>query len=109
MTTGYHLLDNPRVGPTKWYSSRRNPIQGVVIHITAGLQDLDGGRETLVGGNGIRIKAGVSPSGVYVDRAVASGVDYEYRATAHGNNGTTRDGAWTGASVAQAIDEYGGY
>lgn len=42
MATGYYLLDNPVSGPTKWYPSRRSPVQGVVVHCTASIEDLDG-------------------------------------------------------------------
>lgn len=38
----YYLLENKvRTPPTKWYTSRRSKVQGVVIHVTAGLEDLD--------------------------------------------------------------------
>lgn len=43
--TGYYLLDKPKVGPTKWYTTRKSPIRGVVVHVTAGLEDLDGGSD----------------------------------------------------------------
>lgn len=43
--TGYYLLDKPRAGPTKWYPTRRRPVRGVVVHVTAGLEDLDGGSD----------------------------------------------------------------
>lgn len=40
---GYYLLDKPKVGPRKWYATRKKPIQGVVVHITAGLEQLGPG------------------------------------------------------------------
>jgi hypothetical protein len=42
VTTGYYLLDNPvRTPPTKWYATRRSPVRVIVLHVTAGLEDLD--------------------------------------------------------------------
>lgn len=41
MGTGYYLLDAPRRGPRKWYDNRRSPVRVIVLHITAGLEDLD--------------------------------------------------------------------
>lgn len=51
-------------------------------------------RETLLGGDGIRIKAGVA-AGVVADFTPASGVEYEYQARAYGSNGTSSLSAWT--------------
>lgn len=45
MPTGFYLLDKPKQGPTKWYATRKKAIQGVVVHVTAGLEDLDGGSD----------------------------------------------------------------
>lgn len=39
--TGYYLLDHRQGRPT-WYTSRRKPLRVIVVHITAGLEDLDG-------------------------------------------------------------------
>ena len=41
MPTGYFLLDEKVRGPRKWYNSRRSPARVIVLHITAGLEDLD--------------------------------------------------------------------
>lgn len=41
MSTGFYLLDH-RQGPDTWYPSRRDPLDVIVMHITAGLEDLDG-------------------------------------------------------------------
>lgn len=39
---GYYLLDHPNPRGERFYRSRRNPVLAVVVHITAGLEDLDG-------------------------------------------------------------------
>lgn len=39
--TGYYLLDH-RSKPANWYPTRRSPLRLIVVHITAGLEDLDG-------------------------------------------------------------------
>jgi hypothetical protein len=66
-------------------------------------------RQALVGADGIRIARGVVPNGTHIDATPASGVDYEYLAVAHGDNATSRAGAWTGAAVPQSTtDTYGG-
>lgn len=46
-------------------------------------------------GDGIRVATGVAVDGSFTDWAVASGVAYEYRAKAFGDNGTTAFSAWT--------------
>jgi hypothetical protein len=46
-------------------------------------------------GEGIRIARDIPPSGTHNDHTVASGVDYAYRAVAHGDNSTTSESAWT--------------
>ncbi len=38
---GYYLLEHRRK-PPNWYPSRRTSLRVIVLHITAGLQDLDG-------------------------------------------------------------------
>ena len=43
----------------------------------------------------LRVAAGLAPTAVFVDWTVASGVAYEYRARAYGDNGTSSYGAWT--------------
>lgn len=43
--TGYYLLDADVRGPRKWYEGRRSPVRLIVLHITAGLEDLDGGSD----------------------------------------------------------------
>ena len=48
-----------------------------------------------VGGNGIRIKASLTPGVDWIDYAPASGRAYEYMVRAYGDNGTTADSAWT--------------
>lgn len=45
--------------------------------------------------DGIRVATGVAKNGSYTDWAVASGVDYEYRAHAQGDNGVNAYSAWT--------------
>ena len=37
-----YLLDRKVTGPTKWYPTRRRPVLAIVVHVTAGLEDLDG-------------------------------------------------------------------
>jgi hypothetical protein len=46
-------------------------------------------------GDGIRVAVDVAPNGTFIDWAVASSKDYEYRAEAIGNNGTVTFGDWT--------------
>lgn len=38
---GYFLLDRQPQGPRKWYPTRAERLRVIVMHITAGLQDLD--------------------------------------------------------------------
>lgn len=38
---GYYLLDNRGSRSANWYTSRRGPLRVIVMHITAGLEDLD--------------------------------------------------------------------
>lgn len=40
MSTGFYLLDHGK--RQHWYPSRRDPLDVIVVHITAGLQDLEG-------------------------------------------------------------------
>lgn len=42
MPTGYYLLDNKNPNGPHYYTSRRSPLLHIVLHITAGLEDLDG-------------------------------------------------------------------
>lgn len=42
MGTGYWLLDHPNPNGDHFYRSRREPLLAFVVHITAGLEDLDG-------------------------------------------------------------------
>jgi hypothetical protein len=53
-------------------------------------------RVTADGGDGIRIAAGIAPTGTHVDYTVASEVDYEYRVRAYGDNGTSVYSTWVG-------------
>lgn len=39
---GYYLLERPVAGPPKWYPQRTGRVLAIVVHITAGLEDLDG-------------------------------------------------------------------
>lgn len=39
---GYFLLDNPNPHGPHYYSTRRSPLTCVVLHVTAGLEDMDG-------------------------------------------------------------------
>ena len=47
-------------------------------------------------GDGIRLAVDRPPSGSFVDWSVASGVDYQYRVQAMGDNGTSVFSAWSG-------------
>lgn len=42
MSTGYYLLDNPNPHGPNYYTTRRRALVAIVVHITAGLEDLDG-------------------------------------------------------------------
>lgn len=42
MTTGFYLLDNPNPNGKHYYPTARGPKLAAVIHVTAGLEDLDG-------------------------------------------------------------------
>ena len=64
-------------------------------------------RETAVGGDGIRIRK--QAGSTVTDYTPASGVDYEYRATSNGDNGTSATGPWTGAATPIITDTYGAY
>lgn len=72
--------------------SATNPTPG------AGVPDVESLRvfRRLVGddGDGIRLAINVPPSGEFVDWTVASGVAYEYRVQAMGDNGTSSLSAW---------------
>jgi len=46
-------------------------------------------------GNGIRVAAGLLPAATYIDRTVASGQVYEYRAVSFAANGASATSAWT--------------
>jgi hypothetical protein len=46
-----------------------------------------------------RIKTGIANNGTYSDYAVASGVTYEYKVRANGNNETTADSATASTSI----------
>ena len=48
-----------------------------------------------VGGDGIRIATGIAVDGSFIDRAVASGVAYEYMVRCYADTGATADSAWT--------------
>lgn len=39
---GYYLLDHPNPNGDHFYTTRRRPLLAQIMHITAGLQDLDG-------------------------------------------------------------------
>lgn len=41
MATGYYLLDHKNPNGPFYYTTRRNPLLAIVVHITAGLEDLD--------------------------------------------------------------------
>lgn len=41
--TGYYLLDHPNPNGPHFYTSRLDPLDVIVLHVTAGLEDLDGG------------------------------------------------------------------
>jgi hypothetical protein len=41
MTTGYYLIDNPNPYGNHFYPTRRGSVLAIVVHITAGLEDLD--------------------------------------------------------------------
>lgn len=42
MATGYYLLDNKNPHGPHYYTKRSKPLLHIVLHITAGLEDLDG-------------------------------------------------------------------
>ncbi len=65
-------------------------------------------RVTAEGGDGIRVASDVAPSLAWPDWAVASGVDYEYRVRARGDNGTSVYSEWAGAGDVAVLDYYGG-
>ncbi len=54
------------------------------------------GERTVAPATGIRIATGVAEDGTFLDRAAASGTDYEYRTQTFGVNGSTTNSAWTG-------------
>jgi hypothetical protein len=41
MSTGFYLLDHPNPSGPNYYTSRNGPILAQIMHITAGLQDLE--------------------------------------------------------------------
>jgi len=45
MSTGYYLLDNPNPNGDHFYPTRRGSVLAIVLHITAGLEDMDGGED----------------------------------------------------------------
>lgn len=79
-----------------------NPAPGgsepAVTHNEVWVRVAAGGRadqDRTVADSGIRLAADVAVNGSYVDRAPASGVVYEYRAKAVGDNATSAWTAWT--------------
>jgi len=46
-------------------------------------------------GDGIRVAAGRTPTGSFIDHTVASGVSYEYRVRAHGTTGASSLSVWS--------------
>lgn len=64
----------------------------VFVRVAAGGRQIG---ERPVGGDGIRIATGIAEDGTYDDYACASGVNYEYRTMATGDNGGVTFGAWT--------------
>jgi N-acetylneuraminic acid mutarotase len=59
--------------------------------------------------DGTRIEAQKPPNSTAIDYLAAGGIDYEYRAEAVGDNGTTSDSGWVGASAAaETVVYYGG-
>lgn len=40
--TGYYLLENPNPNGDHFYRTRRGTVLAIVVHVTAGLEDLDG-------------------------------------------------------------------
>lgn len=42
MATGYYLLDHPNPHGEHFYRTRKRPVLAIVVHITAGLEDLQG-------------------------------------------------------------------
>lgn len=59
-------------------------------------------RKSGISGSGIRVGKGIANDGGHRDWTVASGVDYEYRAKAIGDNGTSAWSAWTGAESGES-------
>lgn len=49
-------------------------------------------------GDGLRIAAGLPAGAPWMDYTPASGVDYEYRATVHGDNSTSTASPWSGGT-----------
>lgn len=66
-------------------------------------------RVQIQGGDGIRVARQVQPDVTWRDWAVASGVEYEYRVRARGDNGTSTWSVWVGAADIQAGTYGGGY
>lgn len=77
-------IDNPTPGAGE-PTVTSNEIE---LRTTAGTDDH-------IGTTGTRVATGVANDGTYVYRAPASGVTYEARITAIGDNGTKTTGAWT--------------
>lgn len=78
-------ITNPGAGATESYND-------VFVRVASGGRaDID----RPVGGDGIRIASGVAVDGSFIDRAVASGTDYEYLVRAVADTGATADSAWT--------------
>lgn len=59
-------------------------------------------RVTSVGGAGERIGTGLAPADVFTDYTPASGVDYEYRVMAIGDNDTSTPSQWVSAADGEA-------
>jgi len=97
--TAVVVADNVNAGigiaignPTPVGSEPTVTSNNVWVRVAAGGR-ADG--ERTVDGDGIRIKTGVANGGAFTDYAAASGVDYEYRIEAVGDNGTRTSSVWT--------------
>lgn len=79
-------ITNPGAGATEDYND-------VFVRLASSEDRADIDRP--VGGDGIRIAAGVAVDGSFIDRAVAGGKDYEYMVRCYADTGATADSAWT--------------
>lgn len=68
------------------------------VRLAAGQTAIDAGGRPVGDATGIRIAASLPNGGAFTDRAVAAGVEYEYRVVAQGDNDTTATSAWTPVS-----------